>query len=256
MAAKPKLDLTPEEFKMFGKAFEKPEFRDMFFNYAQELSDPKTREDTDLLISQLDPANAMGQVDATLHAAQARAEQSKAAAKATGSSTTATAPGVPALKKGFLPAPSLSSPPAAHHSNVAVPAESQSADAGSEPDAIGTTSGGSTQPSQATCFAQPGPGLPSSAGRSVPAHTLSELHIAAAGSRPDGLLLSVELPLLTSMAGVDLDVSANQLQLQDAAGHYTLDIRLPYPVDEEQTEARFDKASRRLSVRLSIDIFR
>lgn len=46
--------LTSEEAKKFKAAFADPEFRRLFAEYADELADPKNREETEAYISQLE----------------------------------------------------------------------------------------------------------------------------------------------------------------------------------------------------------
>ncbi|GAQ84288.1 hypothetical protein KFL_001830160 [Klebsormidium nitens] len=70
-------------------------------------------------------------------------------------------------------------------------------------------------------------------------------------SRPESLLLRVDLPLLESAAAVDLDVSEQRVVLR-AVGKYLLDAALPYPVEETKGRAKFDKLRRRLEVVLPV----
>jgi len=58
----------------------------------------------------------------------------------------------------------------------------------------------------------------------------------------DMLEITVELPLLTSIADVDLDVEEDQLSLE-ASDVYSLKIDLSHRVDDDEVKARFDKAS-------------
>jgi len=48
------VDMSPEEFKKFKNAFEDPEFRRMFSEYVDEMSDPKNRAENEMYISQLE----------------------------------------------------------------------------------------------------------------------------------------------------------------------------------------------------------
>lgn len=48
------MQFTPEESSRFQKSFEDPEFRKLFADYMDELSDPKNREETEAYISQLE----------------------------------------------------------------------------------------------------------------------------------------------------------------------------------------------------------
>mmetsp|Transcript_27551 Transcript_27551/g.36126 ORF Transcript_27551/g.36126 Transcript_27551/m.36126 type:complete len:716 (+) Transcript_27551:108-2255(+) len=46
--------MTEEEAKKFREAFEEPEFRKLFADYVDEISDPKYREETEMYINQLE----------------------------------------------------------------------------------------------------------------------------------------------------------------------------------------------------------
>jgi len=72
-------------------------------------------------------------------------------------------------------------------------------------------------------------------------------------SRPKELVVQVELPLLDSANGVDLDVQEKTLSLvRDEAPCYRLNIDLPFPVDEEKGSAKFDKSKKVLGVSLPV----
>ena len=47
------LKLTPEEVNKFETAFKDPEFKKMFLEYAQEISDPKNKAESDAYLRQL-----------------------------------------------------------------------------------------------------------------------------------------------------------------------------------------------------------
>lgn len=72
-------------------------------------------------------------------------------------------------------------------------------------------------------------------------------------SRPKELVIDIQLPLLDSAAGVDLDVQERSLVLvRTEPPRHELRLALPYPVDETAGGAKFDKANRRLTVSLPI----
>ena len=72
-------------------------------------------------------------------------------------------------------------------------------------------------------------------------------------SRPKELVVQVELPLLDSANGVDLDVQEKSLSLvREEAPCYRLNIDLPFPVDEEKGSAKFDKSKKVLGVSLPV----
>lgn len=66
-------------------------------------------------------------------------------------------------------------------------------------------------------------------------------------THPKELVLRVVLPGITSAAGVDLEVSRNQVTL-GVPSKYKLTATLPYPVDSERGKAKFDKARNTLEV--------
>ena len=71
--------------------------------------------------------------------------------------------------------------------------------------------------------------------------------------RPTELVVEIHLPEMTSAKGVDLDVLERQLTLNSMEPErYHLNLRLPYPVDEEAGGAKFDKSSRMLIVTLPV----
>merc|ERR1712013_752308 len=72
-------------------------------------------------------------------------------------------------------------------------------------------------------------------------------------SRPKELVVQVDLPLLDSANGVDLDVQEKSLSLvREEAPCYRLNIDLPFPVDEEKGSAKFDKSKKVLGVSLPV----
>ena len=74
-----------------------------------------------------------------------------------------------------------------------------------------------------------------------------------AASRPDQIVVDIELPLLDSAAGVELDVQERSLSLERAdPPRYRLELELPYPVQEERGAAKFDQARKTLEVVLPV----
>ena len=72
-------------------------------------------------------------------------------------------------------------------------------------------------------------------------------------NRPREVVVQVELPLLDSAAGVDLDVQEKSLSLvREEQPSYRLHIDLPFPVDEEKGSAKFDKSRHVLAVTLPV----
>ena len=52
-----KMSFTADETQKFKKAFEDPEFRNLFAEYMDELQDPAHRDETEAYISQLEGEN-------------------------------------------------------------------------------------------------------------------------------------------------------------------------------------------------------
>ncbi|CAH1277735.1 DNAAF2 [Branchiostoma lanceolatum] len=75
---------------------------------------------------------------------------------------------------------------------------------------------------------------------------------AAPSTRPKELVVDIDFPLLKSAAKLDLDIFEKQLKVESKKPAYKLDISLPYPVDENEGGAKFDKSKRRLTVTLVV----
>ncbi|XP_038072214.1 protein kintoun-like [Patiria miniata] len=72
-------------------------------------------------------------------------------------------------------------------------------------------------------------------------------------TRPQELVLKIQLPLLKSIATVQLDVFQKQVVLEcQKPASYKLDLVLPYPVDEEKGAAKFDKSKSCLTITLPV----
>ena len=71
-------------------------------------------------------------------------------------------------------------------------------------------------------------------------------------TRPKELVVNIELPLCKSAAGVDLDIFEDKLSLKSEKPAYKLDFKLPYPVDDENGSARFDKSKKCLVITLPV----
>ena len=71
-------------------------------------------------------------------------------------------------------------------------------------------------------------------------------------TRPKELVIEIDLPLCKSTANVKLDIFEKRLYLESAKPNYKLDISLPYPVNEDDGNAKFDKAKRKLIVTLPV----
>ena len=71
-------------------------------------------------------------------------------------------------------------------------------------------------------------------------------------TRPKEIVVSIELPLCKSAAGVELDIFEEKLVLKSEKPAYHLDLKLPYAVDDENGSAKFDKARKSLIVTLPV----
>ena len=70
---------------------------------------------------------------------------------------------------------------------------------------------------------------------------------------PKELVIEVELPLLNNSSEMTLDITEKSLTLiSEKPSKYKLDLSLPYFVDEEGGNAKFDKASRKLTITLPV----
>ena len=72
-------------------------------------------------------------------------------------------------------------------------------------------------------------------------------------TRPKELVIDITLPLLKSSAAVDLDIFERSLKLEcSKPAKYRLALDLPYPVDENEGSAKFDKSKHCLTVTLPV----
>jgi len=70
---------------------------------------------------------------------------------------------------------------------------------------------------------------------------------------PKELVIEVQLPLLNSSADMILDVTQKSISLvSEKPAKYKLDLLLPYTVDEEAGNAKFDRSSRKLVITLLV----
>lgn len=75
---------------------------------------------------------------------------------------------------------------------------------------------------------------------------------AVPSTRPKQLVVTIHLPLLNSAESACLDVTEKLLCLESQKPAYKLDLALPYPVDENQGSAKFNKSKRQLVVTLPV----
>ena len=76
---------------------------------------------------------------------------------------------------------------------------------------------------------------------------------AKPSTRPKELVIEISLPLLKSAASVSLDIFEKSLKLEcSKPAKYRLDLDLPYPVDESEGSAKFNKSKHCLTVTLPV----
>ena len=76
---------------------------------------------------------------------------------------------------------------------------------------------------------------------------------ARTSTRPTQLVVEIELPLCKSAANVNLDIFEKRLILEySKTAKYKLDVKLPFPVDENEGSAKFDKGKKTLVVTLPV----
>lgn len=71
-------------------------------------------------------------------------------------------------------------------------------------------------------------------------------------TRPKELVVTIDLPLCKSAAGVNLDIFATSLSLESTEPSYKLDLKFPFPVRSNEGKAKFDKSKRVLSITLPV----
>ncbi|KAJ0062725.1 hypothetical protein NL108_004358 [Boleophthalmus pectinirostris] len=71
-------------------------------------------------------------------------------------------------------------------------------------------------------------------------------------SRPKEIILTVELPLLKSVAAITLEVKEKSLLLESHDPVYKLELSLAYAVDEDRGAAKFNKQTRQLVITLPV----
>ncbi|CAM4583398.1 protein kintoun [Caretta caretta] len=69
---------------------------------------------------------------------------------------------------------------------------------------------------------------------------------------PRELVVTIDLPLLSSAGQAALEIRGRELRLDSQRPAYRLRLRLPYPVDENRGQATFNKAKRQLLVTLPV----
>jgi len=102
------------------------------------------------------------------------------------------------------------------------------------------------------------PSASSTPSPAVPEHALHREAVASAGRAGSGdiLVLTVELPLVTSMRELSLSVSPDKIELEmvgaSASTYAPLTVALPANIDDDAASANFDKRQRKLVIRLPV----
>jgi len=77
---------------------------------------------------------------------------------------------------------------------------------------------------------------------------------ATDATRPDELVVEIDVPLIKSAKDIDVDIFETKLLLKTdpKAAKYKLELKLPYPVNEDGGSAKFDKQKRKLTLVLPV----
>ncbi|XP_029586630.1 protein kintoun isoform X2 [Salmo trutta] len=75
---------------------------------------------------------------------------------------------------------------------------------------------------------------------------------SAQSPRPKEIVITIDLPLLRSVADADLDVTERLVSLESKKPAYRLEVPMAYPVDENKGEAKFNKQKKQLVVTLPV----
>ncbi|XP_061157966.1 protein kintoun [Syngnathus typhle] len=70
--------------------------------------------------------------------------------------------------------------------------------------------------------------------------------------RPKEIVITIDVPLLKSVANANLEVKQKSLLLESKTPAYRLELPLSYPVDEERGQAKFSKQRGQLTVTLPV----
>lgn len=71
-------------------------------------------------------------------------------------------------------------------------------------------------------------------------------------TRPKELIITVELPMCKSSENLIVDIFEKRLYLESSKPNYRLDLNLPYPINEKEAKAKFDKSKRCLNLTLPV----
>ncbi len=72
-------------------------------------------------------------------------------------------------------------------------------------------------------------------------------------ARPSALVVDIFLPMIKSAGNVDLDIFEKKITLvTEKPAKYKLDLNLPYPIDDENGSAKFDKSKGKLTITLPV----
>jgi len=78
--------------------------------------------------------------------------------------------------------------------------------------------------------------------------------VDSSSTRPDELVVNIDVPLVKSANDINVDVDGDKLLLttEPKAAKYKLDLKLPFPVLEDGGSAKFDKQKRQLTLVLPV----
>ncbi|KAL7873527.1 hypothetical protein AOLI_G00125980 [Acnodon oligacanthus] len=75
---------------------------------------------------------------------------------------------------------------------------------------------------------------------------------SAPGPRPKEIIVTIDLPLIKSAGGIDLNVTERCLVLESQKPAYKLELQLSYPVDDDKGHAKFNKTKKQLTITLPV----
>lgn len=85
---------------------------------------------------------------------------------------------------------------------------------------------------------------------------VNDLKLTVNSTRPKEIIIEIDLPLCKSANDLKLDIFEKRLYLESNKPNYKLDLNLPYPVNENDGGAKFDKTKKKLSVTLPVKEFK
>mmetsp|Transcript_29340 Transcript_29340/g.57574 ORF Transcript_29340/g.57574 Transcript_29340/m.57574 type:complete len:445 (+) Transcript_29340:58-1392(+) len=102
-----------------------------------------------------------------------------------------------------------------------------------------TSSSKAAKPSNSSASSAPSTSSSTSSNKTTPSHNLQSVE--------NGIVLTIELPLLQNATSLDCDIASKNLQLK--AEQYRLELAFPKPVDDNSASAKFNKKKKRLVIK-------